>query len=113
MEGVCVEQGDGNKSISTSNQLEALPWSPKPCLFSIKRSFSFKSSKENFELRLHGPIHSGAEVKLETPPDECITEMKMRDHSKLTVNLHSSTEADVLFPFQNYNSLRRLLRVKA
>ena len=48
-----------------------------------------------------------------TLPEECLTEMKMRDWERITVNLLSSNESSTIISSQDYHNLRRLLRLKA
>ena len=46
-------------------------------------------------------------------PSGCLTEMKTRDREKLTVNLLSSNLPVAVLPCENYDTLKKLLRVTA
>lgn len=69
--------------------------------------------QERIDLWLHGAVHLGPDNDSETIQEEWFAEMKVRDCSKLTVNLLDSTEVAEFFPCESYSSVRKVLRVTA
>ena len=80
------------------------------------RGVSPRELQEKLDLWLHGPpILQCVEVPGEvmTMPEDCFTEMKMKDKEKLTLSLLSSGPPATILPCEDYSSLKKLLRVTA
>ena len=96
----------------SSSLFLTLPRNQKPRRYSLKRSLL----QEKLDLWLHGPLTTGAISKVEDmakAPEECLTEMKVKDREKRTMAPLTSGKLSAILPCENYSSLKRLVRVMA
>ena len=77
------------------------------------RSVSPSELQEKLELRLHGPTMLLSSEDAMGVAEEYLTEMKRGDQEKLTSTLLSSNDTNTIVPYEDYSSLRSLLRVTA
>ena len=67
-------------------------------------------TKQN--LWMHGPTSLEDSPQLESPPEECVAELKTRHSTKATTNLYSTVK-ELMISSKKYSSLKKLLRVTA
>ena len=77
------------------------------------RGISPSEFREKLSLWMHGPTSLEGSIQLESLPEECAIELKVKHSKKVTTSLLSTAKDDALISCENYSSLKKLLRVTA